>query len=326
MRLLAASPALAPALLAAAGTLVAVPALPAELQSPLTALSRPENRVALVRSLGPGPGGQRFAVIAPLHGEASGELALRTEGLGELCVDPGRRVIVGFTDLLWRPLERAFVLDPEGPRLLAVDGVGPALLADHAALHRLLARGESLPDAQTVDLLLDLLAVRDPPSRHLAATELQMQPTLWTSFGRKEVRRLRRALEDAVEDTYLRFELLQVAAGLAGLGATDADWVATACRDALADVPVSPDFATHEPALAIFALQAIAERGGAEDAGLVARHLESTHPTVGAAAARSLFAVDPEQARVLAAEALARGTLHAEARQTLEALLRRVEG
>jgi len=312
--------------LAAGVLLAAAPAHPAALESPLTILRRPENQVAVARALGPGQAGYRFAVLQPLHGDSGGELSLRTAALGEVAVEAGRRYIVGFSDLLWQPLQRAFVRDPEGHRLLAVDGVGAALFDDRAPLRRLLATGPGVappPPSRTVKLLLELLDASDRTSHHLAATELQMQPALWEAFDRRRVGRLRRALEGSGGDPYRRFELLQVADGLARIGATGGDWVAAASREALTDLPLAPDFSTHEPALAIFSLQTLAERGTASDAGLVARQLESTHPTVGATAVGALFALAPDEAPDLGRAALASGALNAETRQLLEAHLRR---
>jgi hypothetical protein len=150
-----------------------------------------------------------------------------------------------------------------------------------------------------------------------------MQPTLLEAFDGRRARRLRRALEGADADPYLRFALLQVADGLAGIGIVDGDWVAAQSREALADSPLAPDFTTHQPALAILALETLVERGTVEDADLAARQLDSTHPTVGATAVRALFALAPDRAAELGRAALASGALNAETRQVLEAYLRR---
>ncbi len=296
-------------------------------RSPLETLALPEHQVARLAAVGVEDEGRyRFRRLEATPEEPE-DLVLRVPAAVEAELEPGAAYLAGYSEIVPVPrARRTFRRDPAGPRLLELEGVGPALFADDPALRALLVPApEAPPDAAAqVAALGELLGRDDARLRRLAASELALRADLWPAATAATESALAGAFAAAGDDLYTRYRALEAAAGIAPSGpAAPASWLPEACREVLDGAPIELELGSYHPILLLTALEALARHGEAADAARVERHLDSSSSGVGKAALAALEALAPECAPAAAAAALARGALHAETRRAVEAFLAR---
>ena len=308
--------------------ILASPLFGERLLSPSQALALPENQVATLIAVGPGADADRYRFRQLASEEAPIELRLPEAAPKELV--PGSKWWVGFSELKRQPPEpRAFMRDPDGPRVLLLEGVGLALFPATTSVGLLLdAPKEDATEAvegERLDAALELIGAPDGSLRRLAATEFGLNTGLWPGLSPPRLAILGRAFANLSAEPYLQFRLLEGARGAAAAGVEGAagravDWA----REALTLASLEPDTASYEPALQIMALEVLSERGGNDDAPVVLRLLGSSHPAVGRHAVWALREVGPERLVEAAPGILASGASNAETQRVLAAVYKQL--
>ena len=253
----------------------------------------------------------RLRVIEPLRDRGDGELVVR--GVHEALAGEVR--IVGYTD---RPARRTprFQVDPAGPRVLTVPGVGPALFESSHAMRTLLrarAADEALTDRARLDSILDQLVRPDPPSRRFVLAELRLDPALREELAEAEVGVLRRTLASGELEPVAREHLLRAA--LPMVERWGGGWLARDARGLLASHGRELDHTSPIPSLLVTALEVVEATGRRGDGELAGRHVASSNPGVGKAAFRALAALDPARAAELARSLATDEAVHPDVRR-----------
>jgi hypothetical protein len=191
-------------------------------------------------------------------------------------------------------------LDPEGPKLLDVRGLGtPALFEATRELRFLFqtARAEEPPaDRAVLDALLALMARPDPRGRSLVILEFYLRPQLQALITESDEKIVRDTIADDGLHTELKSFLLEAA--LKFPRPEKATWLAAAYRDVIASSGAQYDLATHVPALVKTAVKGLRVVGERADAPRLTPLLLSNAPGVATAALETMDSLDPEGTRV----------------------------
>lgn len=263
------------------------------------------NRSAVVRIAEVTPEGRyRLEVVERLRGETPDGLVVRLVGnpweSGTL-IEPGRTYILGHTD---KPARRSYRwdTDPEGPRVLGVPGVGPALFESSSAMRTLVRdhpEDAPLTDRARLDAVLEQLQRSDVQSRRFVLAELALDRGLRELVDEADLELLRATLESGELEPMAHDYLLRAAQPM--IDRWGGDWLAADCRRLAAGHGTRLDLASLVPSLLVTAFETLARTGVASDAELGRRHLASNNPGVGKAAFAAIVALDPGMAAEVAA-------------------------
>jgi hypothetical protein len=323
-------PSLHPLSICLAGALLGSLVAAEGLRSPSQTLDLPENRLERLTAVEPGSEAGRYRFRETSAEGAVLELRLPEGAPAELA--QGSTWWVGFSELKRQPPDpRTFVLDPEGPRVLLLEGVGAALFPATPAVGTVLGAlrdEDGFPanvGAERLGAVLEILDAPEANLRRLAATEIGLNSQLWSGLSAERLESLGDAFIAAANEPYIRFRLLEAArgaseAGLAGAFRAASDWA----REALEAADLEADGASYDPALQILALGTLANQGASRDAPSVLRLLQSSHPAVGREAVWTLRSLAPDLLVESAPALLASESLNPETRRVLEAVLRRL--
>ncbi len=291
---------------------------PAVWVPPSKLLSADRNFVAVVTAAEQvAPDRFRFVKQADLVGEAPPQIEVRLVGLEPGEVRAGAVYVLGFSSYLRHarfPAQKTD--DPEGPKVIDLPGVGPALFEDSPSV-RQLVRAPQLSAPQVRDAALDQLARPDRRSRRLAAFELFFRPEVRAAFALQHADRLavevnRPGVEPITRDFLLRTATL-LPASLQG------PWMASAARQAVAAQPGAQlDLASPVPALLNTALRLLADSKRPDDAALAARFLAANNTAVATAALRAVEQLAPDAALGHVEQALQQPGLADDTRRLLE--------
>ncbi len=252
----------------------------------------------------------RLEVIEPLRGETPQDLVIRVLGGGEGLFEVGRTYIVGHTD---KPGRRSYrwKIDPDGPRVLSIPAVGPAVFEDSPAMRALVRdypEDRPLTDRARLDAVLDGLRSTDERSLRFVTAELALAPEIRALVGDAELARLRAALATDDFDPMSHDYLLRAA--LPMVESWGADWLAADSRRVISSHGAELDLASLIPSLMVTAFKTLEETGERADAELAKPHIASNNPGVGKAAFRALVALDRGLAGEVAAGIGEVGNLH----------------
>ncbi len=239
----------------------------------------------------------RLRILERLAGESPDELTVRG---GEGLLEPGKVYIVGHTD---KPSRRSYRwdTDPEGPRVLSVPAVGPAVFQDSEAMRTLLrerAADEPLTDRRRLEAVLDQLGRPDVQARRFVLLELALDPVLRELMDESEISLLRETLESGALEPMAHDYLLQAALPL--VEGRQGDWLAQDCRKLVASHGPRLELSSWIPSLLITALGTLERIGVAADFDVIHGHVGSNNPGVGKAAFQAMAALDPRRAAGLA--------------------------
>jgi hypothetical protein len=259
----------------------------------------------------------RFEKRADLVGEAPAEVEVRLTGVEPGEVRPGAVYVLGFSSYLRYarfPAQKGD--DPEGPKVIELPGVGPALFEDSPAV-RQLVRAPQLSAAQVRDAALAQLARPDRRSRRLATFELFFRPPVREAFTAQHADELAVVLNAVALEPLTRDFLLRAAALLPG--ALQGSWVTSAARRAVAaEESAELDLSSPVPALLNTALRLLADSRRPDDAALAARFLASNNAAVAEAALKAVEKLAPGTARGHVDQALQHPGLADDTRRLLE--------
>ncbi len=241
----------------------------------------------------------RLEVIERLFGETADGLVVRATG-AESWIEAGRTYILGHTD---KPARRSYRwdTDPEGPRVLGVPGVGPAVFENSSAMRTLVGErpeGEPLTDRVRLDAVLEQLGRDDVLSRRFVLAELALDPGLRERVQEPDLELLRRALDSGELEPMAHDYLLRAARPM--IDRWGGEWLAADCRRLVSSHGPQLDLASLVPSLLVTAFETLALTGGAPDAELARPHLASNNPGVGRAAFTAMTALDPRLAAEVA--------------------------
>jgi hypothetical protein len=283
---------LAAAVIAAAPAYAARPVAP-----PLTELTRNYNFVLVAEAESRDEGNRiAFRRVENLSTESGPVVNVRMNDKAYANVKLGTTYIVAYTTVTSNPQFReAKYLDPEGPRLLDVRGLGtPALFEPTPQLRFLFqsARAEKPPpDRAVLDALLAQMARPDHASRTLVILEFYLRPALHALINEADAKTVRQTIADTGLDTELRSFLLEAA--LHFPASAKATWLADAYRDVIASSGAQYDLASHVPGLVRTAVRGLRVVGDATDVQRLAPLLLSNAPAVATAALETMDALDP---------------------------------
>ncbi|HYH47276.1 MAG TPA: hypothetical protein VEG34_16465, partial [Thermoanaerobaculia bacterium] len=240
-------------------------------------------------------------------------------------VRPGAVYVLGFSSYLRYarfPAQKGD--DPEGPKVIDLPGVGPALFEDSPAV-RQLVRAPQLSAAEVRNAALAQLARPDRRSRRLAAFELFFRPPVRAAFTAQHADQLAvvlngttlQPLEPLTHDFLLRAAAL-LPAPLQG------SWVTSAARRAAA-AQESPqlDLSSPVPALLNTALRLLTDSRRPDDAALAARFLTANNAAVAEAALKVVEKLAPGTALDHVERALQQPGLADDTRRLLERFRKR---
>jgi hypothetical protein len=302
------------------------PAMAAKrLVPPSLSLTEPQNVVLVGRAKELAAAGVVFAREVTLHGESPPSVVVRMSEDLKQEIELGRRYIVGYTALRRDPRHRSrdYYLDPEGPRVVEVPGVGPALLEDTAAIRSLVIAGqagESAVQREILEAILKQVLDPEPRTRLMVLAELALRPELMHLVEGPEITILRQILQEGdLAPLSLGF-LMQSVMRLADR--PDSSWIAQGCRETIAAWNPQVDLKSLVPGVLRITIQVLAETGNAGDLPLLEPRLASNSPAVGRAAAEAMIALDPVATKAAAERSLASDGLHVDVREVLEKFLR----
>jgi hypothetical protein len=267
------------------------------LQPPLTELTGSHHYVLVGKAESrDGENGIVFRREEDLFAESEPVVTVRMDAETRADVQLGETYIVAYTTITNDPRVREHkYLDPEGPKLLDVRGLGtPALFAPTPELRFLFqtAREEEQPtDRAVLDALLAQMARPDPHGRSLVILELYLRPQLQEMISTPDEKIVRSTIADPALDTELRSFLLEAA--LKFQTPDKATWLAAAYRDVIASSGVHFDLTTHVPELVGTAVKGLRIVGEPGDAQRLAPLLRSNAPGVAIAALETMDAFDP---------------------------------
>lgn len=282
---------------------------------PSSALRQASHIVVVAEARLAGAGRLSLRPRLALFGQApTEEIVVRVEGEGPPALAEGETYVVGYTAYRQIPLLRGGLeLDPDGPRVLELPGVGPAWFADTPQI-RLLVTSPEAEKRALLDAIFGLMAGSEPGGRRFAVLELALRPGLHGAVTAADLGVVQRELRSA-EDPMAREFLLQAARDLAGrFGGA---WLAEICRAILAEAGTEYDLTSYVPQLVLTAVQTLEEFGGEEDVPRLAPLLHANNPGVAKAALGALDALAPAAALARALAACRAGDLHPETRRAL---------
>ncbi len=259
----------------------------------------------------------RLRIVERLHGDSPDVLVVRAaQGVS---LEASRTYVVGYTD---KPARRSprWQTDPEGPRVLNVPAVGPAVFENTAAM-RILVRAAADPgltDRAHLGAVLKQISRTDVPSQRFAAAELMLDAELRELAGEAEVGVLRSLLEAERVEAMAHDHLLRAAAPM--VERWGGDWLAADCRRVISSHGPDLDLTSAIPALLKTALEVLGRIGVPADAARVRPHVGSNNPGVGKAAFEAMAALDPALATQVASRVLQDPELHPDTRRFIQRL------
>lgn len=288
---------------------------------PSKLLAADRNFVAVVTAAKEvAPNRFRFDKREDLVGVAPAQVEVRLTGVEPGEVRPGAVYVLGFSSYLRYarfPAQKGD--DPEGPKVIDLPGVGPALFEDSPAVRRLV-RAPQLSAAEVRDAALAQLARPDRRSRRLAAFELFFRPPVRAAFTAQHADQLAVVLNGAPLEPLepLTHDFLLRAAALLP-APLQGSWVTSAARRAAA-AQESPqlDLSSPVPALLNTALRLLADSRRPDDAALAAHFLAANNAAVSEAALKAVEKLAPGTALDHVERALQQPGLADDTRRLLE--------
>lgn len=261
----------------------------------------------------------RLEAVQPVDGApAPGpELALRIPDWLGPQLPAGERVLVAYAPFRRDPsLVDRRILDPQGPRLLLVAGLQPALFRDTPDHRARLLGDDGAARHPTRDEALRGLADPDPQWQNYYAHELVLAPRLRASLDAAALPAIARQLADPAAHPAARALWLQVAHTLP---ARDRDWWHAAALEVLARAPTVglEDPADGHAALVRAAFDALERAQVAIPSLLLARWVAGGHAALAESALLAARRADPSSEDALLDAALARALLPSSTRQFL---------
>lgn len=226
----------------------------------------------------------------------------------------GERVLVAYAPFRRDPsLVDRRILDPQGPRLLLVAGLQPALLRDTPQTRSRLLGSDGAARHPTLDEALRGLADPDPQWQNYYAHELALAPGLRAALDRRALRAIARQLADPAAHPAARALWLQVADTLPD---RDRDAWNAAALDVIAHAPTTglDDPAAGQATLVRAAFDALDRAQVAIPTPLLARWVAGEHAALAESALLAARRSAPESEDALLDAALARALLPASTR------------
>jgi hypothetical protein len=273
------------------------------------------NKSAILVAREPaGEGRFDFSLEQALQGETPDEITLRVSPQGLDMLETGVSYLVGYSDL-WQPRNRrsdAYQIDPNGPRVLQVPVVGPALFEASTAMRALVAPAAASEDGTVERARLDAIVAQvqrpDRQSRLFVLAELALRPELHELAGESDLTALRETLASGDLDPATLELFLRATAPMADRWG--GEWLAAACRDAIVEHGANLDLGSAVPSMLVVALRTLGKTGRVDDAPLAGRHVASNNPGVGKAAFGAMASLDPALAAERAPALLADEAVH----------------
>ena len=263
--------------------------------------------------------------VDAIRGETPELLTLSLDGRESMALERGRDyVLVTTFHRHHANFREGLELDPAGPRLVEVPGLGRVLLPSSPALVRVLtAARDGLLDAESyLADLQDLMAQDWPGVRRLALTELYLRPGLLTQADSGTVDALQALLSEHGSD-WQEIDLI-LAIGQRLASPLQQRWLLEESRRTVMEAPSELPLAGGYPPLVERALQILAAHESTRDADPALRHLASNSPGVVKAAIAAAEILDCPEGVERAAEILERSErIHLESQRSLEAFVDR---
>ena len=232
----------------------------------------------------------------------------------------GREYLVAITNYRRHSLFReGLELDPGGPKVVEVSGLGPAIFPNLAGLRRLLAfaRDGVTDSAGYVGELNRLMGSQASEVRRLALTEIYLRPEVLSQADLGTVASMRSILADSTTEWAESDLILTIGLNLAL--PLQGEWLLEESRRVLTEAPERLDLASSRPALVETALKVLMTRGTSVDGRLAVRHLVSNSPGVVRQGVATVGVLDCsaglDQAKAILGEST---DMHLQSRQTLE--------
>lgn len=291
----------------------------------LTLLSAP-NQVLVARVVDFGSDHDvLWRTVDAIRGETPELFSMPLDGRGAMELERGRDYVLATT--LHRHhanFREGLELDPAGPRLVDVPGLGRALFPSSPALVGVLtaARDGSLDAESYLADLQDLMVQDWPGVQRFALTELYLRPELWAHADSGIAAVLRARLSEQESDWQQTDLILAIGQRLAP--PLQQGWLAKESRRILMEAPSELPLAGGYPPLVERALQILAAHDSSRDADPAVRHLASNSPGVVKAAIAAAEILDCSQGVAKAREILERSDrVHQESQRSLEAFVDR---
>jgi hypothetical protein len=212
-------------------------------------------------------------------------------------VEVGRQYVIGYSSLLKVAEGKdTFSPDPEGPRLVDLPAVGPALLESSPAMVKLATPRPSdaeLEPRERLDLILAQLERPDPTGRLFVMAEMVLWTELREPLTEADVDRFRAILESGALEARAREYYLRAFVPIRDQ--VGQEWLAEECRRVLAENEAELDLLSPYPSLVRLALSSLREMGGPEDGEAALEFLHSNNDAVSLAAFRTAAELAPER-------------------------------
>lgn len=268
------------------------------LEPPSHWLRKAHHLVVVAEPSGVAPdGAYRFRVVETVSGEAPETVTVTVDEATLASIDPTERYLLGYTKLFKSRRNGRYYEYPQGPQILDIPLVGPALTPESPNLLRLLEpiEPESAEDArERLDAVVAQLALPDPTARRWVLADLYLYPQLSDHLAQADVVAFRQAFEAAEGDARSREYVLRILARQSGR--LEVEWLVGAARRVAVAHPAELDLGSHVSSLLLAALELLRDGGRREDAGLARVHLYSNNPSVARLAMEAYVELDPERA------------------------------
>ncbi len=310
--------------------MTAVPTVAAELQPPLQALRHPNYTLIAAEWLGrPVTDGRlTLRVIERLRGDPNvpDEVDILVQVGDEALIEVGARYLVFYSDVervSFKP--RTEVRRPDRRKLLHIDGAGPAVFNDTAAMRALLnpilAYPEESPHYREV--VVQGLRSDDPSLVDLWSAEWALRPATFPEVSPDEVELLRGIVEDPDQRPSARARLLVAGAERTPPGIES--WFANSAGSVLASTNPPQLFENTGLSQLIYAsLRVARDYPGASNAQTLEKWLRAA-PPLAENAALALRALNPDLERPAVVSAIDDANTPAPTREFLADHLRRLD-
>lgn len=261
-----------------------------------------------------------FSISERLSGEAPDEVLLRTDEETFVDVEVGRSYVVAWSYMRRnRRIVGGWENDPAGPFTVQLMGLGSsAVFDDTPEIRFLFAPGtfdQSGNSGQQIDALLTQLQREDFRSRGLVIAELYLRPDLTEAMNPAQVEALKTVLQKQALDPQHRDFLLRSTLRLPQ--ELTSPWLAEELRKIIIKHGTQYDLRSFVPALVRTAARGLSQVGGRADIDLLSILLYANNPGVAIAALDTMDHIDTGATTVKAEQALERGWVHGETRQSI---------